>query len=77
MEDKWASFGFSVEEVNGHDVTELKKILSRLPFNKGKPTALICHTIKGKGFPFAENNPKWHHKSKLSDAEIQRMYDSI
>ena len=77
MEDKWASFGFSVEEVNGHDVTELKKILSRLPFNKGKPTALICHTIKGKGFPFAENNPKWHHKSKLSDAEIQMMYDCI
>ena len=77
MKDKWTSFGFAVEEVNGHDVSELKKILSRLPIHKEKPTALICHTIKGKGFPFAENNPNWHHKSNLSDEEIQMMYDSI
>ena len=75
--DKWASFGFAVQEVNGHDVSELDKILSQLPFDKEKPTALICHTIKGKGFPFAENNPTWHHKSKLSNAEIQKMYDSV
>ena len=38
---------------------------------------LVCHTIKGKGFPFAENNPSWPHKSNLSDDEIQKMYDSI
>jgi transketolase len=75
--DKWASFGFAVQEANGHDVSELDKILSQLPFDKEKPTALICHTIKGKGFPFAENNPTWHHKSKLSNAEIQKMYDSV
>jgi len=73
--EKWRSFGFAVEEVNGHNVPELKKVLSRLPFYEKKPTALICHTIKGKGFPFAENNPVWHHKSKLSDTEIQKMYD--
>jgi transketolase len=75
--EKWDSFGFAVEEVNGHNVSELKKVFSRLPFDEEKPTALICHTIKGKGFPFAENNPAWHHKSKLSDTEIQKMYDSI
>lgn len=77
MVDKWTSFGFVVDEVNGHDVVELKKTLSFLPLDIEKPTALVCHTIKGKGFPFAENNPTWHHKSKLSDAEIQKMYDSI
>ena len=75
--EKWDSFGFAVEEVNGHNVSALKKVFSRLPFDEEKPTALICHTIKGKGFPFAENNPAWHHKSKLSDTEIQKMYDSI
>ena len=77
MTDKWSSFGFSVKEVNGHDVKELENELSKLPYDEKKPTAFICHTIKGKGFPFAENDPTWHHKSNLSDADIQKMYDSI
>ena len=77
MVDKWTSFGFAVKEINGHDVNELKKQLSKLPYRNEKPTAFICHTIKGKGFPFAENDPTWHHKSNLSDADIQKMYDSI
>jgi len=77
MVNKWSSFGFTVKEINGHDVPELKKQLSILPNNSDKPTAFICHTIKGKGFPFAENNPTWHHKSNLSDSDIQKMYDSI
>jgi len=75
--DKWSSFGFEVKEINGHDVSDLKNTMTELPLNMNKPTALICHTIKGKGFPFAENNPSWHHKSNLSDDEIQQMYDSI
>ena len=74
---KWSSFGFAVKEVNGHDIHELKRILSEIPLEKEKPTALICHTIKGKGFSFAENNPSWHHKSKLTESEIKSMYDSI
>ena len=77
MAEKWASFGFAVEEINGHDIAAIQKSFSQLPFNIQKPTALICHTIKGKGFSFAENNPTWHHKSNLSNAEIQKMYDSI
>ena len=77
MVDKWVSFGFAVKEINGHDVIELKRELSNLPYSIEKPTAFICHTIKGKGFPFAENDPTWHHKSNLTDEEIQKMYDSI
>ena len=77
MADKWNSFGFSVHELNGHDVSELKDTISKLPFNVDKPTVIICHTVKGKGFPFAENNPTWHHKSNLSDSDIQKMYDSV
>ena len=77
MAEKWSSFGFAVEEINGHDIPAIKKALSQLPFDNQKPTALICNTIKGKGFSFAENNPTWHHKSNLSDAEIQKLYDSI
>jgi len=77
MADKWTSFGFSVKEINGHDVAAIKNTLLSLPLDNQKPTALICHTIKGKGFPFAENDPTWHHKSNLTDADIKKMYDSI
>ena len=78
LADKWTSFGFAVKEINGHDVTEIKNFFtSSLPLNNQKPTALICHTIKGKGFSFAENDPTWHHKSNLSDADIKKMYENI
>lgn len=72
--DKWKSFGFETVEMDGHNIDEIRSVLSRLPFNKEKPSAIICHTIKGKGFPFAEGNANWHHKSKLSKEEIQAMY---
>ena len=78
LADKWKSFGFAVKEINGHDVTAIKNFFtSSLPLNNQKPTALICHTIKGKGFSFAENNPTWHHKSNLSDDDIKKMYENI
>ena len=75
--EKWRSFGFCVREVDGHDVGLLEKILSELPFEEGKPNALICHTIKGKGVHFAENNLDWHHKSSISDEDIASLYDAL
>ena len=39
----------------------------------GKPTAVICHTVKGKGLPPAESNADWHHKNKLSDSELDAI----
>jgi transketolase len=75
--DKWRSFGFEVEEVDGHDVQALESLVKRLPLNAKKPTAVICHTIKGKGFPFAEGKADWHHKSGLTAKDIQAMYDCL
>ena len=75
--DKWRSFGFKVQEVDGHDTQALQDLIVRLPFNSERPSAVICHTIKGKGFPFAENNPKWHHKSGLKDADFQAMFECL
>ncbi|MDG2060223.1 MAG: transketolase [SAR86 cluster bacterium] len=73
LKDKWDSFGFGVKEVDGHNVDSLKDTLASLPNSKGKPSAIICHTIKGKGFTFAENKPEWHHKSSLKDEDIEEM----
>jgi transketolase len=75
--DKFKSFGFVTCEVDGHDVAALEDVFSRLPFDKNAPSAIICHTVKGKGFPFAEGNPEWHHKSGMTEADIQQMYDCL
>ncbi|MCX6239045.1 MAG: transketolase [Bacteroidia bacterium] len=77
LADKWCSFGFEVEEVDGHDINALEKLTKRLPLNNQKPTLVICHTIKGKGFPFAEGKAEWHHKSGLKPEDIAAMYECL
>jgi transketolase len=75
--DKWRSFGFAAAEVDGHDVGALRRLLARLPFEPDKPSAVICHTVKGRGIDFAENNLEWHHKSGLSDAAIASLEEGL
>jgi len=78
VKKKWESFGFDVSEVNGHDVKSLIKNFKQFSKNKNKkPSITICHTIKGKGFPFAENNPKWHHKNSFSEKEIKNINECL
>jgi transketolase len=76
LADKWRAFGFAVEEIDGHDVVALKRALSQTD-GDGRPTALICHTVKGRGVSFAENDPKWHHKSNIPAAEIAAIYAAL
>jgi len=77
LAEKWSSFGFNAKEVDGHNIDELEKLVSQLPLDSEKPTAIICNTIKGKGFPFAEQNPNWHHKSGLDEEMIAAMYKCL
>lgn len=71
--DKWRAFGFAAEEVDGHDVGQLRAALKRVPFNSEKPSVIICHTIKGRGVSFVENNLDWHHKNKVTEDEIKAL----
>lgn len=61
LADRWASFGFSVREANGHDHLALLEAFASVPLEAGKPSCLIANTIKGKGVSFAERKPAWHH----------------
>ena len=74
LKDKWQAFGFETKEVDGHNVETLEEVMQSLPFSPNAPSAVICHTVKGKGFPMAENRADWHHKSRLSDLEIESLY---
>ena len=76
LADKWRAFGFEAVEVDGHNVEALRDVFAR-PLSDEKPTAVICHTVKGKGIPFAENEPTWHHKSRLPAEQIADMYAAL
>lgn len=75
--DKWKAFGFAVREVDGHDVEALRAAFSAVPLATDKPTAIICHTLKGKGMNCTEGNMKWHHKSGLKDEEISQLFAEL
>lgn len=60
--DKFTAFGYAVREVDGNDVTALANALDDVPFQRGKPSLLLAHTVKGKGVSFMEDVKTWHHK---------------
>lgn len=74
--EKWSAFGFAVKTVNGHDVEELRAALTAVPFQPGKPTAIVCNTIKGKGFKFAEQHATGLHYVAKPE-EIQRLKEEL
>ena len=75
--DKWRAFGFGTEEVDGHSPAALRKYLTNLPSSSGKPSAFICHTVKGKGIEGVERNLAWHHKSGVKPEELAALYAGI
>jgi transketolase len=77
LTDKWRAFGFATIDVDGHDVAKLRELFARLPLDAEKPTAIVCHTVKGKGIPFAEHDPEWHHKSKVSRDLGDQLYAAL
>jgi len=73
--DKWRAFGFTVMEVDGHDVAQLRDALRRQADNS--PTAVIAHTIKGRGVDFAEGVASWHHKASLKTEDINGLREAV
>jgi len=57
--ERFKSFGFSVREIDGHDINIINESFESRDISK--PNAIIAHTIKGKGVSFMENNINWHH----------------
>jgi transketolase len=75
---KWESFGWAVQEIDGHSHEALKTSLSNLPFITDKPNLLIAHTTKGKGVSFMEGKVLWHYRTPQGseyDAAILELED--
>lgn len=77
LADKWRAFGWAVRELDGHDVAALRDGFLSLPATPGRPTVLIAHTVKGKGIPFIENDPSWHHKNAVAADIHDALYASV
>ena len=67
LEEKFNSFGFYVQRINGHNFDEILTSVSKAK-KSNKPNVIIANTIKGKGISFMENKAEWHGK-KLTDEE--------
>jgi transketolase len=73
---KFSAFGWSVRAVDGHDHPALAQALSAAPWEPGKPSMLIAHTVKGKGVSFMENAVEWHYRSP-DDAQLARALAEV
>lgn len=60
---KFKAFGWGVREVDGHNCRELADVLGQAPFEPGRPSVMIAHTIKGKGVREMEDKLEWHYFS--------------
>ncbi|MBZ5726807.1 MAG: transketolase [Acidobacteriia bacterium] len=70
LADKWRSFGWHTLEIDGHDLAAIRKAFEEAEATKGRPTAIVAHTVKGKGVSFMENNPKFHGTAPTA-AEVE------
>ena len=71
--EKWRSFGWHTMEVDGHDLDQIIAALAEAKTIEGKPTAIIAHTIKGKGVSFMENKAEFHGTAPTSEQAEQAL----
>ncbi|MBI4431349.1 MAG: transketolase [Candidatus Omnitrophica bacterium] len=65
--DKWKSFGWAAQEIDGHDYRQIIDALSWARSVHGKPTVILARTVKGKGISFMENNNHYHGVAPTPD----------
>ena len=74
--DKLVSFGFDVQAIDGHDFDAIEAAFAHARTVKGKPSAIVIKTTKGKGVSFMENDAGWHGKAP-NDAEYAQAMSEL
>ena len=80
VDKKFEAFGFNVIKIDAHSVTEIIDAIQNAKQTKGKPTAIICLSIKGKGVSYMENNVSWHGaapNAELYELAIKELDEKI
>lgn len=71
LKNRFESFGWMVNEIDGHNMEEILSSLEKIPYKKDKPSAIIANTIKGKGVSFMENVSMWHFRAPSPEEALQ------
>lgn len=74
--DKFKAFNFETVEIDGHNFDEIRSALDQAKANKGKPTAIIMKTVKGKGVSYMEDQAGWHGKAP-NDEEYAKAMEEL
>lgn len=73
VDEKFKAFGWAVKYIDGNDMNQILDALDAVPEEKGKPTMILCQTVKAKGLSFGENKAEFHFwkatKEQLDQAE--------
>jgi transketolase len=70
---KLSAFGWHVVSIDGHDMAQCVAAFDEAKATKGQPTAIVAHTVKGKGVSFMENQVGWHGKAPNADELAQAL----
>ena len=73
VDEKFKAFGFNVLVIDGHDFGQIFDAFDKAQSCKGKPTAIIAKTNKGRGVSFMQDNPGWHGKAPKEDEAKQAV----
>ncbi len=77
IDKKFEAFQFHVIHINGNDFDELESAFAEALMIKGRPTAIIAHTLKGKGVSFMENQVGWHGKAPNDEQYAMAMNELV
>ena len=73
IDEKLAAFGLNVQTVDGHDFEALERAFDQALQVKGRPSAIVLRTVKGKGVSFMENQAGWHGKAPNEEQYLAAM----
>jgi transketolase len=77
LEAKWRAFGWNVCEIDGHDLNAILTALAQARKETERPTAIIAHTVKGRGVPYMEDQPAWHGSVKMTPQQARDALDAL
>ena len=71
--DKYRSFNWHVQEINGHDLEAISKAVDTAKKESGVPSVIIARTVKGKGISFMENKVEYHGKAITQEQAVMAL----